>query len=123
MGEEVRDPARTIPRAIVLALGIAVAVYAVVAVTVLAVLGPEATAASAAPLADAAAASGGAGPQPVVRIGAAAASLGALLALIAGIGRTTLAMAREDDLPRFLAAVHPRWRVPHRAELVDRRRS
>ena len=118
MGEEVRDPSRTIPRAIVLALGIAVAVYAVVAVTVLAVLGPEATAASVAPLADAAAASGWGWTQPTVRVGAAAASLGALLALIAGIGRTTLAMAREDDLPRFLAVVHPRWRVPHRAELV-----
>jgi APA family basic amino acid/polyamine antiporter len=55
---------------------------------------------------------------PVVRIGAAAAALGALLALIAGIGRTGLAMAREGDLPRWLAAVHPRHRVPHRAELV-----
>ena len=118
MGEEVRDPSRTIPRAIVIALGIAVAVYAVVAVTVLAVLGPEGTAASVAPLADAAAESGWGWTQPTVRVGAAAASLGALLALIAGIGRTTLAMAREDDLPRFLAAVHPRWRVPHRAELV-----
>ncbi|MET0829520.1 MAG: APC family permease [Microbacterium sp.] len=118
MGEEVREPRRTIPRAIVLALGIAVAVYAVVAVTVLAVLGPEATAASTAPLADAAAASGWGWTQPVVRVGAAVASLGALLALIAGIGRTTLAMAREDDLPRFLSAVHPRWRVPHRAEIA-----
>jgi APA family basic amino acid/polyamine antiporter len=118
MGEEVRDPSRTIPRAIVISLGIAVAVYAVVAVTVLAVLGPAATAASVAPLADAAAASGWGWTQPVVRVGAAAASLGALLALIAGIGRTTLAMAREDDLPRFLAAVHPRWHTPHRAELA-----
>ena len=118
MGEEVRNPARTIPRAIVLALSITVAVYAAVAVTVLAVLGPQGTAASAAPLADAAAASGWGWTQPVVRIGAAAASLGALLALIAGIGRTTLAMAREDDLPRFLAAVHPRWHVPRRAEIA-----
>jgi APA family basic amino acid/polyamine antiporter len=118
MGEEVKNPRRTIPRAIVLALGIAVAVYAIVAVTVLAVLGPDATADSAAPLADAAAASGWGWTQPVVRVGAAAASLGALLALIAGIGRTTLAMAREEDLPRFLSAVHPRWRVPHRAELA-----
>ncbi|MGB2979269.1 MAG: amino acid permease, partial [Propionicimonas sp.] len=48
----------------------------------------------------------------------ALASLSALLALMAGIGRTTLAMAREGDLPRWLAAVHPRWRSPHRAELV-----
>ncbi len=27
-------------------------------------------------------------------------------------------MAREDDLPRYLAAVHPRYRVPHRAEIA-----
>lgn len=118
MGEEVKDPRRTIPRAIVLALSITIAIYAIVAVTVLAVLGPTAMAASTAPLAEAAAASGWGWTQPVVRFGAAAASLGALLALIAGIGRTTLAMAREDDLPRFLAAVHPRWRVPHRAEVA-----
>jgi APA family basic amino acid/polyamine antiporter len=37
---------------------------------------------------------------------------------MAGIGRTSLAMARESDLPRWLAAVHPRYRVPHRAEVV-----
>jgi APA family basic amino acid/polyamine antiporter len=52
----------------------------------------------------------------VVRIGGAVASLGALLALIAGIGRTSLAMARHRDLPGWLDAVHPRYRVPHHAE-------
>lgn len=118
LGEEVQDPARTIPRAIVLALVLAIAVYAVVGVTLLGVLGPAATASTTAPLAELAAASGWEWTQPVVRIGAAAASLGALLALIAGIGRTTLAMAREDDLPRVFAAVHPRWHVPHRAEIA-----
>jgi APA family basic amino acid/polyamine antiporter len=56
---------------------------------------------------------------PVVRIGAALASLGALLALIAGIGRTSLAMARNGDLPRWLAAVHPRFQVPHHAEIAQ----
>jgi basic amino acid/polyamine antiporter, APA family len=117
MGEEVREPQRTIPRAIPLALGLAVAVYAVVAVTVLAVLGAEQLARSRAPLAAAVGAAGAAWADPVVRIGAAAAALGALLALIAGIGRTTLAMARTGDLPRGLAAVHPRFRVPHHAEL------
>ncbi|WNV75415.1 APC family permease [Geodermatophilus sp. DSM 44513] len=117
LGEEVRDPARTIPRAVSAALGIAVAVYAVVAVTLLAVLGPEGTAATPVPLA---AAVGDAGDWAgaVVRVGAAAAALGALLALIAGIGRTGLAMAREGDLPGPLAAVHPRYRVPHRAEVA-----
>ena len=55
---------------------------------------------------------------PLVDVGAAVASLGALLALIAGIGRTTLAMAREGDLPRWLSSVHPRYRVPDHAELA-----
>ncbi|MDY0911048.1 APC family permease [Microbacterium sp. CFBP9034] len=116
MGEEVRDPARTIPRAIVLAFAGALVVYAVVAVAVLSALGAAGTAAAADPVAEAAAASGWAWAEPVVRVGAAAASLGALLALIAGVGRTAFAMAREGDLPPYLAAVHPRWHVPHRAE-------
>jgi APA family basic amino acid/polyamine antiporter len=118
LGEEVRDPARTIPRAIGLALGITVVVYGVVAVTVLAVLGPDGVAAGSTPLAAAAARSGAGWVGPVVRVGAAAAALGALLALVAGIGRTTLAMAREGDLPRVLDAVHPRYRVPHHAEVA-----
>ena len=116
LGEEVRDPARTLPRAIPLALGLAVALYAVVGTTVLLALGPDGVAATTAPVA--AAASGWAWAAPVVRVGAAAASAGALLALVAGIGRTALAMARTGDLPAPLAAVHPRHRVPHRAVLV-----
>ncbi|WP_106814392.1 APC family permease [Microbacterium timonense] len=116
MGEEVRDPRRVIPRAIVLAFAIALAVYAAVAVAVLAALGPSAVAASTEPVAEAAAASGWAWVGVVVRVGAAAASLGALLALIAGVSRTAFAMARESDLPPALSAVHPRWHVPHRAE-------
>jgi len=118
MGEEVRDPRRTIPRAITLALAVAVAVYAVVGTSALLVLGPARLAVSAAPLADAVRAAGSPWAVPVVVAGGAAAALGALLALIAGIGRTTLAMARTGDLPRPLAAVHPRYRVPHRAELA-----
>ena len=118
MGEEVRDPARTIPRAILIALGITVAVYAVIAVTLLAVLGPDGVAATTAPLTAAAAAGSWDWATPVVRIGGAAAALGALLALIAGIGRTGLAMARQRDLPHWLAAVHPRYQVPHHAEVT-----
>lgn len=118
LGEEVRDPERTIPRAILLALGLTVVVYAVVAVTVLAVLGAEGTAATPTPLAALVDASGWGWASPVVRVGAAAAALGALLALIAGVGRTSLAMAREGDLPGWLAAVHPRHQVPHHAEIA-----
>ena len=116
MGEEVRDPSRTIPRAIIIALSIAIVVYAAVAVSLLGALGSDGLAQSTAPLRDAAAAWPWTGP--VVTVAAALASLGALLALIAGIGRTSLAMAREGDLPPWLSAVHPRFHVPHRAEVV-----
>lgn len=116
LGEEVRDPRTTIPRAIVATLLAVAGLYAVVALTLLIVLGPDLLARSAAPLADAVAAGSWSWAVPVVRVGAAAASLGALLALLAGVGRTTLAMARHGDLPRPLAAVHPRFHVPHRAE-------
>jgi len=118
MGEEVVDPARTIPRAVTIALAITVVVYAVVAVVLLGSLGAHGIADSATPLADAAVAGAGVWVGPVVRVGAAVAALGALLGLIAGIGRTTLAMAREGDLPRGLAAVHPRFHTPHRAEVA-----
>ena len=118
LGEEVREPERVIPRAIVAALAGAVVVYAVVGVAVLMALGPEALAASTQPLADAVAAGPWSWAEPVVRVGAALAAAGALLALVAGLGRTSLAMAREGDLPRWLAAVHPRYQVPHRAELT-----
>ena len=119
LGEEVREPERVIPRAILLALAGAVVVYAVVAVAVLSVLGGPGTAASIAPVADAVrVATSSDGLVGLVRVGAALASAGALLALVAGLGRTGLAMAREGDLPRWLDAVHPRFRVPHRAELT-----
>jgi APA family basic amino acid/polyamine antiporter len=118
LGEEVRDPARTIPRAIPIALGLTLVVYAIVAVTVLSVLGPARLASAPAPLAEAVRAAGAAGLEPVVRIGAAVAALGSLLSLVLGVSRTTLAMARDRHLPAGLAAVHPRFGVPHRAEVA-----
>lgn len=116
LGEEIREPQRSIPRAILIALGVAVVVYAVVGVAVLAVLGPGAVAATVTPLTAAVSAGDWAWATPWVQAGAAVAALGALLALLAGVGRTTLAMARHADLPGWLAAVHPRFGVPHRAE-------
>lgn len=118
LGEEVRDPARTIPRAIILALSGTLVLYAAIAALALAVLGPERLAASVQPISDLVATSGAHWAIPVVAIGAALASLGALLALIAGVGRTGLAMARNGDLPRGLATVHPKYLVPRRAEFA-----
>jgi len=118
LGEEVSDPARTIPRAIPLALGLALGVYAIVLAAALAAVGAEALAASAAPLATAVEAGAGAAYAPALRAGAAVASLGVLLSLLVGVSRTAFSMAAAGDLPRFFAAVHPRFRVPHRAEVA-----
>lgn len=118
LGEEVRDPAKTIPRAIPIALGITLFVYAAVAVAALSVLGSIGLGASEAPLTDAVVAAGASGLEPVVQIGAVVAALGSMLALLLGVSRTTFAMARDRHLPHGLAAVHPKFNVPHRAELA-----
>ncbi|WP_089157440.1 APC family permease [Micromonospora sp. NBS 11-29] len=118
LGEEVRDPERTIPRAVPLALGAVLAIYLTLAVVALGVLGTDRLAAAPAPLVEVVTAAGRPGLAWLVRLGAAVAVTGVLLSLVAGVGRTTLAMARRRDLPGALAAVHPRHRVPHRAELA-----
>jgi APA family basic amino acid/polyamine antiporter len=118
LGEEVRDPARTIPRAIPIALGIVLVVYATLAVVLLLQLGPVGLGASPDPIARGVSETSWSWLMPVVRAGAAVAALGSLLALVLGVSRTTFAMARDGHLPRALAAVHPRFGVPHRAELA-----
>jgi APA family basic amino acid/polyamine antiporter len=118
LGAEVREPRRTIPRAILIAFTIATSVYLLVAAAALLAVGADHLGSSAAPLVTAITGVGAGALAPLVRAGAAVASLGALLTLIAGVGRTTLAMADNRDLPGWLAAVHPRYRVPHRAELT-----
>ena len=116
MGEEVRDPERTIGQAIVRALAAVLVIYATVAATLLLLVGPAALAASTAPFLDLV------GDQPILRVvlivAAAAAIAGALLGLLSGIGRTWLAMARERDLPAWFDHTHPRTKVPHRIEIT-----
>jgi APA family basic amino acid/polyamine antiporter len=116
LAEEVRRP-EMIGRAILVAFTVAVAVYLAVGWALVDVLGGG-LAGSRTPLAAAVHAVGADWAGPVVRVGAAVASLGALLALIAGISRTMLAMARERDLPSALAAVELRHQVPARAQVA-----
>jgi APA family basic amino acid/polyamine antiporter len=116
LAEEVRRP-ELLGRAILVALGTAMTLYLLIGLALVHVLGaglPD----SPVPIADATAALGADWAVPVVRLGAAAAALGALLALLAGVGRTTLAMARERDLPTALASVDERRHVPDRAQVV-----
>lgn len=118
LGEEVREPTRTIPRAIGVAFAIVLVVYAAVGTAALGALGPDALASSIAPLVDVVGVAGWLWAEPIVRVAAGVAALGSLLALIAGVGRTGLAMARDGELPRRLATVHPRFGVPHVAEIT-----
>lgn len=118
LGEEVTDPARTIPRAIPVALGITLFFYLLVAVCAVVAVDRDALAQVSAPLAAAVEAGDFAAWSPLVRVGAAIASLGVLLSLIVGVSRTSFAMAANRDLPHFFASVHPRYKVPHRAELA-----
>lgn len=117
LGEEVLDPARTIPRAIPIAFGIALFVYAAVAISALLTVDIDVLARAKAPLVAAMEAGAMQGWAPVVRIGASVASLGVLLSLVVGVSRTTFSMATNRDLPHWFAAVHPRYRIPHRAEV------
>jgi len=118
LGEEVKDPARAIPRAIIAALAAAFAIYLALSLLLLNHLPGGQLAATRTPLLDAVLESRFEGGAVLVQVGAAAACLGALLALITGVGRTTMAMARERDLPSPLAKVGGKHTVPYVAELA-----
>ena len=109
LGEEVQDPERTIPRAIVVTLVVSALLYiSVGAVAVGSVGAPrlaEMTASRAAPLEDAAMSFGGPTLGRVLAVGAITAMLGVLLNLILGLSRVLLAMARRGDAPRGLATI------------------
>jgi len=118
LGEEVKEPARTIPRAILAALAGAFVIYFALALLLQNHLSEGRLSATTAPLLEAVLNSRLAPGAPLVQAGAAAACLGALLAVITGVGRTTLAMARERDLPAPLARVGGKHTVPFVAELA-----
>jgi len=93
-------------------------VYGTVAVAALSTVGAPTLAASTAPLRTVVDHTSWSAFAPVVRIGAAIACAGVLLSLLAGISRTVFAMAANGELPRPLARVHARHRVPHVAEIT-----
>ena len=118
LGEEVREPARTIPRAIVLAISITFLTYTAVAIAALGTLGPSRLAQAGAPLTESVETAGWPWAIVVVRLAALLAAGGALLALLAGISRTMFAMAQNRDLPTWIGAVHQGRKSPYRAEIT-----
>lgn len=114
LGEEVKNPVRVLPRVIVITLMGVLALYAAIVVTLLGSVGAEVLASSEAPLA--VIAPGSLAPW-VVAI-AALASLGSLAAILAGLSRTSMAMAQQGDLPAGLGVIWERTSSPVRAELT-----
>lgn len=118
LGEEVREPHRTIPRAVMVTMACSTLLYTAVAVVTIGVVGAPAMAITGAPLGVAAAKAAGPMIATLIAVGAVAAMFGVILSQILGMSRMAFAMARRDDLPRLLAAVHQRYGVPHRAVVM-----
>lgn len=118
LGEEVQDPQRTIPRAIIISLTGVLVLYTIIGFTMLASTTPSPLSSTADPLRVVVELGRFADLSWVVRVGATLAALGALLNLLPGVSRTVLAMARNGDLPRFFSEVDSRRSVPVRAEIA-----
>jgi basic amino acid/polyamine antiporter, APA family len=118
LGEEVIDPATTIPYAVPRALSMVLGTYLIVGVSVMMVLGPTQIAGSVSPVRDMLLAGPLAWAAPILQAGVAIAAAGVLLNLVPGISRTMLAMARNGDLPRTLGHIDAQRSLPLRAELT-----
>ena len=116
LGEEVREPEVTIPKAVPRALLFVLVVYLVVGVSAVSAVPAELLGATDAPLRAVVETAGRETLAPLVRIGAAIAALGVLLNLVPGVSRTMLAMARRRELPVWFDHVDHRRNLPLRAE-------
>jgi APA family basic amino acid/polyamine antiporter len=115
---EVRDTARTVPRAIGLAMLGVTALYIALQVSAQGILGPALGGAST-PLADAAGLAFGGWARALLLIGAAISMFGYLGGMTLSVPRVVFALARDGYLPRALAVVHPRYRTPQAAIVVQ----
>ena len=118
-GGEVRDPARTVPRAILIAMAAITVLYASLQFVAQGVLGPALATSKAAPLAEAAGVALGGWARSLLLAGAVISMLGHAGAMILATPRTLFAFARDGFLPSALARVHPASRAPHVAILLQ----
>lgn len=115
---EVRDPGRTVPRAVFLALTVVSLVYLLVQVAAQGVLGAS-LAGNSSPLGDLATAVIGPGGGVMLGVAIILSTFGYLCGMILAIPRALFAFARDGILPRALASVHPRFRTPWIAIIVQ----
>jgi amino acid transporter len=117
-GAEVRDPARTVPRAIFLAMLLVTVIYLIIQVVAQGVLG-AALAGQATPLAEVAAASMGPVGRDMMLVGMAISMFGYVSGMTLAVPRALYAFGRDGFLPTQLAAVHPRFHTPHIAIAIQ----
>jgi len=115
MAEEVKDPEKTIPRSIYLALGISTVLYLIVSIVAVGLAGAPALARSGSPLADATGVTASPDAVLIVSLGALIATASVLLTTILGISRIVFSMARNRDIPRIFNRIHPRFGTPYYA--------
>ena len=115
---EVREPARTVPRALFATLVLVTAIYIGIQIVAQGVLGLELATNTKAPLADAAKRLLGSGGQMLVILGAAISTLGYIAGDVLAAPRGLYALGRDRLLPGAIGAVHPRYRTPHAAIIV-----
>jgi APA family basic amino acid/polyamine antiporter len=115
---EVRDPARTVPRALFSALAITTTLYLLIQTVAQGLLGPSMASYSTAPLAEAAGRALGGGGKLLVLLGAVVSMFGYVSGDMLGSPRTLFAFARAGVLPSVVARVHPRFHTPHIAIVV-----
>jgi len=122
LGEEVHEPRRTIPRAIVIALWFCAALYIVVGLVAVAAVGAaelgRAANGETAPLVVAARQFAAPALQWLIGLGALTAMLGVLLNLILGLSRVLLAMGRRGDMPAVLGRLNAARTTPYAAVIV-----
>jgi APA family basic amino acid/polyamine antiporter len=118
-GGEVKDPARTVPRAIFIAMAAITLLYAGLQFVAQGVLGSTLAASRAAPLAEAAGVALGGWARTLLIVGAVISMLGHAGAMILATPRTLFAFARDGFLPAALARVHPEHRSPFVAILLQ----
>ncbi|HBJ34323.1 MAG TPA: amino acid permease [Planctomycetaceae bacterium] len=122
LGEEIRDPSRNIPIAIIVTLGISMALYVSIAWVSIGVVGAEAFSAAAeseaAPLEMVARNFDFPAMRYVIAVGAITSMLGVLINLVLGLSRVVLAMGRRGDMPHAVGRIDPSGVSPRNAVIV-----
>lgn len=109
VAEEVKNPEKNIPRAIMLSLFLSTLIYLLTSITAIGLIGYEALSASQTPVGDAA---GAIGLSKAVEAGALLATFSVVLTSVMGQSRIFFAMARNNEVPDFLSRIHGKFGTP-----------